>query len=504
MPKYKVFAAIDFGSTGISMKIAEISKQNGIKIIHSAKYNVSCGREVYTVGKISYQTVNEICGCFENLLGMMKSYGADDYICYATTAVREAANSEYIIDQINIRTGIKVNIISNSEERFLHNKAFALSCGFFDDVIKEGISIVDISSGSVQISAYRNSKLEFSQNIGIGALRVLEMLSDVSRGTELFSGVLEEYLATVINNYMSSFYKNPSYKNFAAFGNQTGSIKRICGVNGDVLTSEQLDEAYKILSSRSVESISDEFDIPYTEAQLLLPSVLIYRIFMKRQNSKSVLMPDISLTDGICVSYMENNKLGHTKHIFTNDIISSAEYYAGKYDVNTDHYKKLIDFSTVIFNSLSKKFGLSKRDLTLLTVAAIFSDTGFYINVNDYNKYSYDIVKANSILGLSSREQEIISFVVLFQNGVFRFNDYNSLTKGRKLLVSKLAAILCLAKSLDTEYIQKINTIKSVIKKGELIITAETNKDITLESWQFSRSREFFEEVFGIKAYLKK
>lgn len=504
MPKYKVFAAIDLGSTAISMKIAEISKTKGINIIHSASFDVSCGKEVYAGGKISYQTVNEICGCFEKLLVMMKSYGVDDYICYATTAVREAGNSEYIIDQINIRTGIKVNIISNSEERFLHNKAFALGSGKFDEIIKEGAVIVDVSSGSVQISGYKSSKLEFSQNIGIGTLRVLEMLSNVGRGTEVFSGILEEYLGFVINNYMGIYHKNSGYKHFIAFGKQTKSLKRICNAENDTITSEQLDNIYKILSDRSAESVSDEYGIPYDEAQLLLPCALIYRIFMKDQNNKTVLMPDISLTDGICVSYMENNKLGHTKHIFTNDIISSAEYYAEKYNVKTEHYKRLIDFSTVIFNSLSKKFGLSKRDMILLTVAAIFSDTGFYINVNGYNRYSYDIVKANPILGLSQREQEIVSFAVLFQNGVFPFEDYKSLTKSRKLLVSKLAAILCLAKSLDAEYNQKIEEIKSVVKKGELIVTAKTNKDITLEAWQFNRSRVFFEEVFGIKAYLKK
>ena len=99
MSKYKVFAAIDLGSTAISMKIAEISKMKGINIIHSASFDVSCGKEVYAGGKISYQTVNEICGCFENLLVMMKSYGVDDYICYATTAVREQQRVYYRSDK---------------------------------------------------------------------------------------------------------------------------------------------------------------------------------------------------------------------------------------------------------------------------------------------------------------------------------------------------------------------------------------------------------------------
>lgn len=117
MPRYKVFAAIELGSTGISMKIAEISKKNGISVIDTVNYDISSGKESYTTGKISYGVVDKICGCFEEYLRIMRGYGVDDYVCYATAAVREASNSEYIIDQINIRTGIKVSIISNEEER---------------------------------------------------------------------------------------------------------------------------------------------------------------------------------------------------------------------------------------------------------------------------------------------------------------------------------------------------------------------------------------------------
>ncbi len=53
--------------------------------------------------------------------------------------------------------------------------------------------------------------------------------------------------------------------------------------------------------------------------------------------------------------------------------------------------------------TLSKKFGLSKRHAVLLKVASIFADTGYYININDYSKYSYDIVKSNPIIGLSQK-----------------------------------------------------------------------------------------------------
>ena len=114
-----------------------------------------------------------------------------------------------------------------------------------------------------------------------------------------------------------------------------------------------------------------------------------------------------------------------------------------------------MEFGVNIMATLSKKFGLSKRHAVLLKVASIFADTGYYININDYSKYSYDIVKSNPIIGLSQKEHEVISGAVLFQNGIFDFNEYNVYSKNRRLLISKLAAIVSLASHL------MLNTIKN-------------------------------------------
>lgn len=504
MPRYKIFAAIDLGSTEITMKIAQISKKEGITVLDTVKYDIFLGKEVYRTGKISYNIVEKICCCFEEYLRIMKEYGVDEYVCYATTAVREASNSEYIIDQINIRTGIKVNIISNEEERFLHNKALALKSDYFDDIIDAGAVIVDVASGSVQVSFYDKAELKFSQNIPMGSLRVFELLSDINNTTAAFSDMLKDFIKSNIKKYKRVFFKNPSYKYFVAISNQIKYIKKICGTSNDNITVNDLDMVYEKIENMGVQYIEDKYEIPYDSAQLILPTVLFYKTFLDSENDKIIIAPEISLTDGILVEYVEKNAYTHTKHIFTEDIILSAKYYAGKYDVESGHYTKVMEIGTCLINTLSKKFGLSKRHSVLLKVASIFADTGYYINLNNYNIYSYDIVKANPILGLSQKEHEIISSVVLFQNGVFDFDAYNRYSKNRKLLISKLSAILSLSQALDVEYKQNVEKVKSSIRNGILYINVYSNDDLILEQREFNKAQDFFEEVFGIKAVLVK
>ena len=498
MPKYKIFAAIEVGATRIAMQIAEVSKSKIISVIDNIKYELPIGRETYTIGKINYENVDKICSCLEKFAQIMKEYSVDDYSCCATTAIREAANSEYIIEQINIRTGLKVSILSNEEERFLHNKAIALKTGYFDDIIEKSAVLVDVSSGSVQVSYYREGELKFSQNISMGSLRMLEELSELKREKMSFYDLISKYIDLEIDRLKRYFSFENKYEYAVFFGNHIPNIRRLCKIKSDdALNYDSFNDAYRTLINMSFEDISYKFDIPYDEVGQILTTILIFRAFMNKRDLK-IVIPEITLADGISVEYVEKNGYTHTKHIFTNDILSSAMYCALKYNVDKNHIEKSTEFSGQIFKALSKRYNLSKHDFILLRVAAIFIDTGKYISLNDYRRYSAGIVKATPLIGLSKNDMDIITGIV--SESEVRAG---ALTKRRRLLASKLASILSLAKALDIERNQSVNSIKAALKNNELLITAETKNDLIFENRRFEAEKQIFEDVFGITAELK-
>lgn len=500
MPKMTLFAAISIGSSRLSMKIFQLEKSGAISTVESCESNVSIGKETFNNGKLSYELTEEICICLDKFKRIMKEYGVTEYLCYATSGVREASNSEYIRDQILIRTGFKVGIASDEEERFLHHKALALNMNDFDSIIEEGAVIVDVSSGSLQVSSYEKSELKFSQNLPLGSIRITEQLSELKNNTVEYSKLLKEYISNRLEIYGKIFFNNPVYKYVIMVGSQADNIKYALGLSGDEVEYSQIENLYSELEDKGIYDFSDKYNISYEESRQIMVSLLLYMPFIKK---KKLLMPGVEFTDGICVEYAEKNKFTHTRHLFTNDILSSAKYYAGKYNVNMLHADKTAEYCTEIFNALSKKFGLSKFDLVLLKVAAIYAETGMFVNINDYNVYSYNIKKSNKLLGLSKRDNDIISYILLFQNGVFENDEFRYLSKSRKLQISKLASILCLAQSLDFEHKQKIENIRVSLKGAEMSITASAYTDITMEKWRFDESASFFKEVFGIQAKLK-
>jgi exopolyphosphatase/guanosine-5'-triphosphate,3'-diphosphate pyrophosphatase len=168
----------------------------------------------------------------------------------------------------------------------------------------------------------------------------------------------------------------------------------------------------------------------------------------------------------------------------------------------------LENLTTIIFDSMKKIHGLGKRERLYLRLAAILHDCGKYISLVNIGETSYNIIMATEIIGLSHAEREIVANVVRYTHSAFDYykglqNSGTELDRESYLVVAKLTAIIRLANSMDRSHKQKMNGVKAVLKDNELILSVDTQEDITLESGFFHRRSEFFREVFSVTPVLK-
>ena len=116
------FAAIYIGSYEVSLKIFEISARKNIRKIDYIRSRIELGRDAYSRGVIGYELVEALCDTLEQFTKIMKEYQVDGYEAYAAAALRDVSNELFILDQIRIRTGLTVHVLSNSEHRFISYK----------------------------------------------------------------------------------------------------------------------------------------------------------------------------------------------------------------------------------------------------------------------------------------------------------------------------------------------------------------------------------------------
>ena len=116
------------------MKIFQVSKGKNRKEIDCLKAQTGIARDIYDAKTISLETVNRICGVLSDMQRAMETYQVTDYEAYMGSTIQLAKNDLFVIDQIRIRTGMDVTVLSNSEHRFLGYQAVASMDGFSDMV----------------------------------------------------------------------------------------------------------------------------------------------------------------------------------------------------------------------------------------------------------------------------------------------------------------------------------------------------------------------------------
>ncbi len=506
----RMFAAIDVGSYELNMKIFEFSTSNQMKEVDSIRYRLDLGTDTFSTGKISTDKKNELCKILYEFTEIMKAYRVTHYKAYGTSAIRETENTKILLDQIEQRSGIKIEVLSNSEQRFLNYKSIASKGEDFDRIIEKGTAIVDIGGGSIQISLFDKDKLVATQNMKLGVLRLQDDLQRLAIKPSKVDALLDEMISVQLNEFERLYLKDRQIENIIIVDDYVSMLiqNRIFGLKrpGYIETTEY-ENIYKKMKSDSSEWFKKQFQV--TDEKLVLVNIaanLIRKAF-KMMNARMIWAPGVVLCDGIAYEYGENKKLITCKHDFEEDIVACAWNISKRYSGNRKRNEKLEKIALSIYDSMKKIHGLTNRDRLLLRIATILNDCGKYINIYNLGICSYNIIMATEIIGLSHEEREIVANVVKFNH--LEFEYYNQIAKesvidvDAYMRITKLTAILRVANRLNCSPRQKFGEITVRLHEDELVTTIMTDEDITFEKGLLKKSAIFFEEVFSIHPIIK-
>ncbi len=497
-------AVIDIGSNELRLKVAQGGKV--IKTIESLSFPLSLGRDTFHNGKISFEKVEKACTTIKNFLTVVKQYGVTDIRAFATTAVREATNSNYILDQIKIKTGLDITVMDDMDEK---SYIYKLLSAMLDDDVRQSSMMIYLGSGNIGISVTENNRMPFMQNVKIGALRISEIFGDMPEYTSEFYLILEEYLSSFTDMLDNDI--PDAIGHFIVAGYFSALIAELCGAEtkNDVryIPKDRFLKLYDDIKHKTSEQISDEYDIPFERTELLLPVVCICHNLMGFTNAELIVSPDIMLSDAILYEMLRPDEFAKLSKEFYKNTVHSAQAIAKKYFAVEEHYKTVAKFALTIFDKMKKIHGMGAAEKLYLHTAAILHDIGKYINLKGHYYQSCNIIRGTDIVGLNGLQTKLVAAICLYHSRLLPSeNDdiYRDLSTENKVLVSKLAAILRIADALDRSHMHKFDDIDVKITDDELMVTINTDDNIAVEMWSFNQKAAFFEEVFGLKAALRK
>ncbi len=505
----KTFAAIDVGSYELAMKIFEISSRNGIREIDHIRQRIDLGTDTFATGKISYERVDELCRTLRDYAEIMKGYHVDDYKAYGTSAIRETENTMIVLDQIAQRTGIRIEVLSNSEQRFLDYKSIASRGEVFNRIIEKGTAIVDVGGGSIQLSLFDKDTLVTTQNMKLGVLRLQDQLGRLNIRTGQYETILDEMISSQLAVFKKLYLKDGEIENIIVVDDYISSVvgKDVAGLEQDRIEASAMGHFLEQIREKSLQEVANRLDMPEENIPLLCISGILINRISQMMDAKLIWVPGVSLCDGMAYEYGEKNRIIKEDHDFEQDIIACARNISKRYMGSRRRSETLEKIALTIYDSMNKVHGLSKRDRLLLRIATLLHDCGKYISMINLGECSYNIIMSTEIIGLSHTEREIVANVVKYNHMDFDYyavmRQTGSVDREDYLKIAKLTAILKIANGLDRSHKQKFKNVKTALKDQQLIITVDSSVDITLEKGLFTRRAEFFEEVYSVKPIIR-
>lgn len=502
----RFFAAIDIGSYRLKMKIVEVTPEGRIRDLETVDHLILLGRDTFNDGKLSFESVKKTCEAIQGFKRLMADYGVTEWRVVATSALREAANRDFMIDRIKFQTGFDVEIINNSQEKFLTYKAIKwqlMNNGIIDT--SEPTLILNIGAGSIQLLLMENNLLASSQSLKLGALRIKESIAKIEKHTLNFSRVLEEYIEAHIESveYLKS---SNELKHFVLASGELDYLAELArlGVDKGVvsLDKEQFERIYVQALGKTPRALSEEYDIPLADAELFVPSLILIKKFLDKTCSDKLIIPSVSLVDGLILERYNDELEKGISMDFDADILSCVREMATRYRTNEKHVRYVERVALQIFDRLTGIHGLGERERFILQIAAILHDIGKYIASDPHYVYSYNIIRASQIIGLSDEELTMAACIARYHSSETPELGSTGLVKlgtEDRIKAMKLIAIIRMADAMDTSHKQKLSISAMDVSGDQFIVRVESWEEAVLENWTFNMKSEFFSEVFGLK-----
>lgn len=496
-------AAIDAGSNALRLVVAELDDAWKVTPLQNIRIPVRLGEDSFTNNFFREQTLQQAVDAFNQFRRIIDDFGVSKIRAVATSAVREAHNADILVDRIFRSSGIELEVISGEEEARLVFVAVADAV----DLKGKRAMLIDIGGGSIEVTISDDANIISTDSHHLGTVRLLQRLNEEklpSARSDSFGRLLREYTEGARRRIAQEI----GTEAFDVCVGTGGNVEAIGELrqkiferdSARVVTSEELDRLVDMLENMDVNTRIRKFNLRPDRADVILPAAIVLKMVTGIGGVQEVQIPNVGLKNGLLIDLARSM----AQEMVLPDRIQvweSALRLGKKYQFNMDHARYISYLAASLFDQAEELHALDGEERLILEVGTLLHDIGHFVNTVNHDQHGYYLLKANHIIGLSERQQEMVATLVQFHRKGVPYRDIpfsSILSQKDRLTISKLCAFLRLADALDGSHTQRVRDVSLTKGEGGWQLRLSGDEDMTLEVWSLMKRRALFQEVFGV------
>jgi exopolyphosphatase/guanosine-5'-triphosphate,3'-diphosphate pyrophosphatase len=491
------------GASSIRLVVAEVEPDGSLRVLEDISRGVLLGKDTFTHARLGGATIEATLKALEGFRRVMDGYRVADYRAVATSAVREAGNSDSFLDRVRLRTGLEVEVIEGTEENRLTYVAVREALGEHEALRRGTALLVAVGGGSADISCLRQGEPVHSGTFALGSIRMRQNLAAWRGSHEQLIRLIRRHIHNVVEDIRQEMPLG-EVEHFIALGSDVQfAAARILGEEEaaaelPVVPREDFLRFCDQVTGYDVEQLIERYRLPQVDAETLGPALMAYRELLAETRAERILVPDASLRRGLLLDMVHSERRGIED--FRRQVLSSAQALGERYRYDAAHARNVAHLAVRIFDELRGEHGLGDRERLLLEVAALLHDVGIYVNLRGHHKHSQYILSVSEVFGLSREDLLLVSNIARYHRRALPQKShlpYMGLDRDTRLTVRKLAAILRVANALDADHLQKVTGVRLVREEDGWCLEAEGAGDLTMERLASTSRADLFQDTFG-------
>ncbi len=494
------FAAVDIGANSVRLKIAR-RVRNKLEVIHEDREVVRLGESVFSTGLLAPPAMAHTVKVLRRFRKAVQEHGDVLVRVTATSALRDARNSQAFIDWVHMRTGWKVEVISGVEEaRLIH-------LGVISNLKLRAspLLLMDLGGGSCELTLSEQAQILETNSLPVGAVRLTQhfLHHDPPRKYELerLHSVIGEELERVARRIRAAQPKIVIATSGTAAALATAAHTVTPGSRGNAVSAGTVRKLASMLAEMSTAGRNRLAGIGTRRAEIIVAGAAVFDEILQRCSLGGFRYSPLGLRDGLLAQMLAD----YTRHSRPTEQLESERWHsllaAGKqFHIDLDQARHVRLLTLQLYDALRRLHGLPPEYQEWLSAAAMLHEAGAYINRTGWHRHAHYIIANSEILGYTPAQRRIIAALARYLGRMLPSAGdkvLRALDSQDQDCVPKAVALLRLARSLNQGRRRVVSGVKTRVRDGRVVLELKTRGGADLEIWALKRERAYFRAVFG-------
>jgi exopolyphosphatase/guanosine-5'-triphosphate,3'-diphosphate pyrophosphatase len=496
-------AAIDIGTNSIHMIVVRVRPDLSFEVIDREKDMVRLGAGGLDGRSLTPTAMTAGIQTMAKFRRLADSHKVDEIVAAATSATREADNGGDFIAEVDRQTGIRIQVISGTEEaRLIH-----IAAAYGVDVGSNTAVVIDIGGGSVEVTLGPATKMTLGKSFKVGVIRLTERFVKSDPLAERD----ERRLVKHLHKEMGSYLDEVSERGFDRVIGTSGTILSLGALAATDKGSTPEDLRNLKISAKALHKVRKNLVEADIQERLAMPgldprradlnvagSVLLDTI-IRRLGAEELTLCDLALREGLVLDYIHRNsarikKVERYPDVRRRSIVELGE----RCGYWSEHAQQVAKLALSIFDQTRSVHGLTDREREWLEYGALLHDVGVHISYEKHHRHSYYLIKNGDLRGFDPVEIEVIALLARYHRQAKpkkSHDGYADLSGPMRRTVRTLSAMVRLAEGLDRSHSQALAGIDLYPRGDDYLARLRATGDAELELWAAHRHVSPLEEV---------